>query len=227
MKRGWFSSRQEWEVPTRIWELATVPLVLDCLLRAWTLRPGIRLPWPLAVYSSRLPSSTLAIPFLREQLIQHSSRHIERTRDVPRPGDLADASRTDMEGEDASGVMRVILENKFWAGLTPNQPGAYLRRLPAAHGLWPLWCRRSVSRRSSSNSLIVRRPTGWGARLPACRCKPRGGSGRRRGASLGSRYIVGHHQRRRSRTASNVASAADTTVHPVGRVRHHVGPYRC
>ena len=42
----------------------------------------------------------------------------------------ADDSRTDMEGEDALGAVRVILENKFWAGLTPNQPATYLRRLP-------------------------------------------------------------------------------------------------
>ena len=47
----------------------------------------------------------------------------------------ADAARTDMEGEDTSGVVRVIFENKFWAGLTPNQPSTYLGRLPAENGL--------------------------------------------------------------------------------------------
>jgi hypothetical protein len=47
----------------------------------------------------------------------------------------ADDSRTDMEGDDVSGVLRVILENKFWAGLTPNQPSTYLRRLSADHGV--------------------------------------------------------------------------------------------
>src|SRR5687768_13753502 len=45
----------------------------------------------------------------------------------------ADDSRTDMEGEDAAGTMRVILENKFWAGLTPNQPTAYL---PSSRRFW-------------------------------------------------------------------------------------------
>jgi hypothetical protein len=46
-----------------------------------------------------------------------------------------DDSRTDMEGEDATGVVQVILENKFWAGLTPNQPATYLKRLPTDCGL--------------------------------------------------------------------------------------------
>jgi hypothetical protein len=41
-----------------------------------------------------------------------------------------DESRTDMEGEDTAGTVRVIFENKFWAGLTDNQPTTYLHRLP-------------------------------------------------------------------------------------------------
>lgn len=40
-----------------------------------------------------------------------------------------DRSRTDLEGFTASGETAAILENKFWAGLTDNQPGAYLDRL--------------------------------------------------------------------------------------------------
>ncbi len=40
-----------------------------------------------------------------------------------------DGSRTDLEGFTASGETAGILENKFWAGLTDNQPGAYLDRL--------------------------------------------------------------------------------------------------
>jgi hypothetical protein len=46
----------------------------------------------------------------------------------------SDDSRTDMEGYDPSNALRVILENKFWAGLTPNQPSTYLHKLPE-HGL--------------------------------------------------------------------------------------------
>lgn len=47
----------------------------------------------------------------------------------------ADDARTDMEGEDANAVVCVILENKFDAALTPNQPAAYLRRLPLEYGI--------------------------------------------------------------------------------------------
>jgi hypothetical protein len=47
----------------------------------------------------------------------------------------ADDSRTDMEGEDSVGRLCAIFENKFWAGLTPNQPAAYLRRLAQPPGL--------------------------------------------------------------------------------------------
>ena len=40
-----------------------------------------------------------------------------------------DGARTDVEGY-ANGQLVVILENKFWAGLTDNQPKTYLERLP-------------------------------------------------------------------------------------------------
>jgi hypothetical protein len=36
----------------------------------------------------------------------------------------------DMKCRDAEGRIRVILENKFWAGLTENQPVTYIRELP-------------------------------------------------------------------------------------------------
>lgn len=40
-----------------------------------------------------------------------------------------DRSRTDLEGFSADGATVAILENKFWAGLTDNQPAGYLQRL--------------------------------------------------------------------------------------------------
>jgi hypothetical protein len=43
-----------------------------------------------------------------------------------------DQARPDIEGHDAAGQTVAIIENKFWAGLTPMQPVAYLRRLPPA-----------------------------------------------------------------------------------------------
>ena len=46
-----------------------------------------------------------------------------------------DGGRTDLEGYDAQGRVLAILENKFWAGLTENQPNTYVNRLPDADGI--------------------------------------------------------------------------------------------
>ena len=40
-------------------------------------------------------------------------------------------SRPDVVGVDEEGVERVLIEAKFWADLTPNQPVAYIDRLPS------------------------------------------------------------------------------------------------
>ena len=50
-----------------------------------------------------------------------------RTQDV---GD--DGARPDLVGLDQEGEERVLIEAKFWAGLTGNQPGGYLTRLEPA-----------------------------------------------------------------------------------------------
>ena len=42
----------------------------------------------------------------------------------------SDGAIPDLEGRDSKGV-RLILESKFWASLTKNQPVTYLRRLPS------------------------------------------------------------------------------------------------
>ena len=39
-----------------------------------------------------------------------------------------------MTGLDAVGAERLFIENKFWAGLTENQPAGYLDRLRAEGG---------------------------------------------------------------------------------------------
>ena len=39
--------------------------------------------------------------------------------------------RVDLVAYDQDGAERTLIEAKFWAGLTENQPGAYLRRLPS------------------------------------------------------------------------------------------------
>jgi hypothetical protein len=40
----------------------------------------------------------------------------------------------DLVGVDATGAERPVIENKFWAGLTENQPAGYLDRLHAEGG---------------------------------------------------------------------------------------------
>jgi len=48
-----------------------------------------------------------------------------------------DGARPDLELSDASGAPVILFENKFWAGLTENQPITYLERLRDAGGfLW-------------------------------------------------------------------------------------------
>ena len=42
-----------------------------------------------------------------------------------------EGERPDLAGFDRDGRERVLIEAKFWAGLTGNQPVAYLQRLPA------------------------------------------------------------------------------------------------
>ena len=41
-----------------------------------------------------------------------------------------DGTRPDLVGFDENGAERVLVEVKFWADLTPNQPNGYLKRLP-------------------------------------------------------------------------------------------------
>ena len=69
-----------------------------------------------------------------------------------------DGARPDLVGSDQGGEDRVLIEAKFWAGLTANQPRGYLERLKSApqpsallfvaparrlYSLWPELCRRS------------------------------------------------------------------------------------
>ena len=68
-----------------------------------------------------------------------------------------EGERVDLECSDENGTKRVLIEAKFWAGLTDNQPNTYLARLPEdTHSallfvapaqrietLWPELCRRA------------------------------------------------------------------------------------
>ena len=50
-----------------------------------------------------------------------------------------DGSIPDLVGVDSEGRRPVIVEAKFWAGLTDNQPCGYLKQLPeAAPGILPI-----------------------------------------------------------------------------------------
>ena len=93
-----------------------------------------------------------------------------------------EGERPDLAGFDRDGRERVLIEAKFWAGLTGNQPVAYLERLP-----------RTRRRRCCSS----RRPRG---------SKPSGTScaGQWRSRSRDSRWLQA--QRRRSLGASPSAA---------------------
>ncbi len=41
-------------------------------------------------------------------------------------------ARPDLVGRNATGAEPLLIEVKFWAGLTQNQPVAYLQRLPSS-----------------------------------------------------------------------------------------------
>ena len=60
------------------------------------------------------------------------SQPIDLATPSPLPDDLPmvrGQTRPDMVGFDEHGIERVLIESKFWAGLTTNQPAEYLKRL--------------------------------------------------------------------------------------------------
>jgi hypothetical protein len=73
-----------------------------------------------------------------------------------------DRSRTDLEGYDATEVTVAIFENKFWAGLTANQPATYLGRIPAGYGVL-LFVVPRTRVAQLMNELTIRLPEGFGA----------------------------------------------------------------
>jgi hypothetical protein len=86
----------------------------------------------LVLILNRSPSALAA---MNRQLLGWAMDHLEpiarwRTQVVG-----SDEARTDAEGKDAAGRLQVIIESKFWAGLTPNQPLTYLARLKEPHGI--------------------------------------------------------------------------------------------
>lgn len=100
----------------------------------------------LAYLVSSFPGNTenIATEALRH-IFDHSDASVEALNDVVQSGAKgvapvtivksqviqADGTIPDLVGFDENGKERVLIEVKFWAGLTPNQPNAYLKRLPS------------------------------------------------------------------------------------------------
>jgi hypothetical protein len=98
----------------------------------------------LAALASRLSAhpENIATEALLHVLKQHGCARIAVTQfvhqaDLMEPPTLTyqsqvtgeDGAIPDLVGFDGEGRQRLILEAKFWADLTPNQPGTYLQRL--------------------------------------------------------------------------------------------------
>ena len=99
----------------------------------------------LAYLVSSFPGNTenIATEALRH-IFEHSDASIEALNDVVQSGVRginpvtivksqvvhADGTQPDLVGFDEDGKERVLIEVKFWAELTPNQPNGYLKGLP-------------------------------------------------------------------------------------------------
>ncbi len=99
----------------------------------------------LAYLVSSFPGNTenIATEALRH-IFEHSDASIEALNDVIQSGVRginpvtivksqvvhADGTQPDLVGFDEDGKERALIEVKFWAELTPNQPNGYLKRLP-------------------------------------------------------------------------------------------------
>ena len=63
-------------------------------------------------------------------VIQSGVRGVNAVTTVKTQVIQEDGVRPDLVGFDETGVERVLIEVKFWAGLTDNQPNGYIRVLP-------------------------------------------------------------------------------------------------
>ena len=65
-----------------------------------------------------------------DDVIQSGLRGIDSVTSVRTQVIQADGTRPDLVGYDEAGKERVLIEVKFWAGLTEHQPNGYIRALP-------------------------------------------------------------------------------------------------
>ena len=92
------------------------------------------------------------------ELLQAGGAEVGQVAHVRTQDAGEDGARPDLVGTDQDGDDRVLIEAKFWAGLTANQPRGYLERLKSApqpsallfvaparrlYSLWPELCRLS------------------------------------------------------------------------------------
>ena len=92
------------------------------------------------------------------ELLQAGGAGIEQVSQVRTQVAGDEGTRPDLVGSDRDGEDRVLIEAKFWAGLTSKQPCGYLEQLRSApqpsallfvapalrmYSLWPELCRRS------------------------------------------------------------------------------------
>ena len=129
-----------------------------------------------------------------------------------------EGARPDLAGFDRDGRERVLIEAKFWAGLTDNQPVAYLKRLPAntpsallfvapAARLETLWneLRRTVAKSQSGITLAK------GSEAGALRSAPAGGK---------RHLLLTSWQAMLGRMATEAAAASESdTEKDIGQLR--------
>jgi hypothetical protein len=108
-----------------------------------------------------LSSSSLASGAVEDLLEQWGAPKVPALHYEVEVVDPAAEGRPDVLGLDAEGHRRLILEGKFWAGLTSNQPDAYLRSLVVGGVLLMVTPK-------------VRFPTLWTELLQACAAHGRG-----------------------------------------------------
>lgn len=76
-----------------------------------------------------LSSSEPAVRAL-EEVLRTGGVDVGQLSEVRTQASGEDGARPDLAGYDVDRAERVLIEAKFWAGLTDNQPTAYLERLP-------------------------------------------------------------------------------------------------
>ena len=65
-----------------------------------------------------------------EEMLRARGADVGSIEEVRTQATGKEGARPDLAGVDRTGLERVLIEAKFWAGLTGNQPTAYLERLP-------------------------------------------------------------------------------------------------